>query len=131
MPRNAVAIWLKLTFLLACIPLVAGWAPIPEAFGTAAEWHSKATLWLILIGCALSLGGIFWPDRLDGGAIEQLGLVVLTIGMLVFVYALTKTWPETWWGVCVYSGLTVAFAAQWWNIYRFRRSLRDAAGSDG
>lgn len=131
MPRNAVAIWLKAVFLIASVPPLVGWAPLPMALKDSPEWQIKTVLILIITGCAVSLLGIFWPDRLDGGAIEQLGLIILMIGIGLFVYALVNAVPTSWFGVVVYAGLAIAFGIQWWSIREFRRSLLPVPVSNG
>lgn len=131
MPRNAVAVWLKAVFMIASVPPLFGWAPIPLSLQSASAWYARATLILIVVGCFVSLVGIFWRDRLDGGVIEQLGLSVLVVGVGLFVVALLRTSPVGWFGAVTYAGLSVAFIIQWLSIYRFRKSLRPVEYSHG
>ena len=131
MPRNAVAIWFKAVFMIASIPPLFGWTPLPMALQNASEWQVRAILILIIAGCFVSLVGIFWRNRLDGGAIEQFGLIILIVGIVLFVVALLNAVPTSWFGAIVYSGLAVAFGIQWWLIHRYRRSLLTPEGSDG
>jgi hypothetical protein len=130
LPRNAVAVWLKAVFLVASIPPLFGWAPMPMVMLHTPLWQAQAVLWLIIIGCAISLIGIFYPDRLDGGTIEQLGLVVLFVGISLFVTILLRAVPTSWFGAVIYSGLAAAFGIQWWSIYLYRRSLRKAVDGE-
>lgn len=122
-PRNAVAVWLKAVFMIASTPPLFGWAPLPGVLQSVSTWHARSVLILIIAGCFISLIGIFWPDRLDGGAIEQLGLVILTIGIGLFVSAILVVVPRNWFSSVVYAGLAIAFVIQFWSIRRFRKSL--------
>jgi len=131
MPRNAVAVWLKAVFLIASIPPLLGWTPLPMALLGIQTWQARSILILIIVGCAISLVGIFWPDRLDGGAIEQFGLIVLAVAISLFVVAFLQVIPTSWFGASTYTGLAIAFCIQWWSIRRYRRSLRTSGGDDG
>ena len=131
MPRNPIAIWLKTVFFVASILTAVDVLPNPQIFNGVPYWYADATLWLIGVGCGISLIGIFWPDRLDGGAIEMLGIVITIMGLLMFVYVLFKDLPRTAFGMVIYSGLTVCFGIQWVLIHRYRSSLRPTVERDG
>ena len=141
MPRNAVAIALKIYFLLILGPMAFGLFEMPQLLKETHVIYRYATFAFAISGCLVSLIGIFWPRAhakkdqrkralavLDGSVIEQSGLVLLVFGMIMFAIPILPALPEMGaFTVFCCGGFVVAFSTQWWIIRNWRADLRRKA----
>lgn len=131
MRRDAIAIALYIYLTVALIPQTFNLAPLPDTLQSMGRFMATVTSSAVWVGCALGVVGRLWRDQLDGGAIEQTGLVVSCVGWLLYLWAFWQVLPLAWFGFIACGGFLVAFGTQWWLIRRWRRRLRSLAESHG
>jgi len=134
MQRNAPAIALKIYLLIAVGPVAFRALPLPGTLERTTGFYGMATIWLIISGCLVALIGELWLDRLDGSVIEQFGLVMASIGFILYACALLRVLPlnhGVWLPMIMCGGFAVAFGTQWFLIYRWRRPLHLKVRGDG
>lgn len=105
---------------IGLIPLPGSLEDGPSVFGQTAA----VTLWA---GCLIGLLGIAWRDRLDGLVIEQLGMVGVTVGGILYAVALITAagpWTNAILAIGMSLGVAVAAGVRYWGIYRYLRTLR-------
>ena len=106
--------------------------PLPAALQNEPPSFVMITTLSLWAGCMVCAISRFWRDDLDGGAIEQTGLVFANIGWVLYIYAFAGVLPMGWFGFSLCGAFLVAFSAQWWGIHKWRRRLRHlAAVSNG
>lgn len=125
--HDAIAIALYLYLLLALTPQMFRLVPLPVALQAHSDYFIAITTSAVWLGCLVCAVGRFWRDDLDGGAIEQLGLLIAIVGWLLYLYAFALILPMSWFGTTAVGGFLVAFVMQWWLIRRWRRRLRALA----
>jgi FtsH-binding integral membrane protein len=133
MQRNAVAVALMVYLLVAVGPVALKALPLPGTLDRSAGFYGMATVWLIICGCIVSLVGVFWFDRLDGSVIEQFGLVLVSLGFILYAAALARVLPmnqQAWLPLVLCGGFAVAFMVQLWIIYRWRKPLKGMVRGD-
>jgi hypothetical protein len=128
---NWSAVALKIYFIVVCLPIAIKVLPLPGTLQEESNWYGVCTIWLIILGCVISLFGIFKKDRLDGSIIEQVGLTSMILGFLMYSGALVKALPMSAFPMVICGGFAVFFLAQWIAIWKWRRPLRDMARSHG
>ena len=129
MPRNASAIALKLYLIAVLLPVGVRALPLPGTLQNESTAYGLFTVWLIIGGCAVAMLGVIWRDRLDGGVIEQFGLIMACLGFAMYGAVLATLFPMTWLPMTMCGGFAVAFGAQFFLIKRWRTTLRKAAAN--
>ena len=131
MIRNYSAIGFKIYLIVVTIPVAVGVVPMPGTLAQEAPWYGFVTLWGVVVGCAISLVGIFMKDRLDGSVWEQVGLTSVILGLIGYALALTKALPTSWWPMALCFGLAFFFSLQWREIWKWRKPLRKMVKAHG
>lgn len=127
MRRDAAAIALYLYLVAALTPQLFRLLPLPPVLQSHSNFFVIVTTGALWVGCLIAALGRFWRDELDGGAIEQVGLIAAILGWLLYIWALVQILPTSWFGTTLCGGFLIAFGWQWWLIRRWRRSLRALA----
>jgi len=133
MRHDAIAISLYVYLTLVLIPQTFHLTPLPLAMQDQSDFLNIMTTGSVWAGCLVCGVGRMWKDDLDGGAIEQFGLVASCIGWLLYLYAFVPMAIATgmgWFTASLCGWFLIAFGAQWWLIRRWRKRLRVIAGSD-
>lgn len=123
-------------FVLIC-GLVAG---IPLILGNARPGSTAALLdpfllslwsWTLTVGCAVALVGVFWPGRPETALlVEQIGLVAVGVGVVVFAYGVLASSAGP--GRFVPAALTGGFGlACWWRAVQIQLWVRSALRERG
>lgn len=98
--------------------------PIPLALQGQPLFIQVITTGSLVLGCLVCMVSRFWRDDLDGGAIEQTGLLISFIGWALYIYAFALLLPMSWFGTFLCGAFLIMFFAQWWSIHKWRRRLR-------
>jgi len=134
MRHDAIAISLYIYLTLVLSPQTFHLVPLPAALAPHSDYFNAITTATLWLGCLVCAVARFWRDDLDGGAIEQFGLLVAGIGWVLYLYAFAQLLPMGWFGTALCGGFLLAFAVQWWLIRRWRTRLHElavAANGDG
>jgi hypothetical protein len=130
-PRNYSAIAFKIYLIVVSLPVAIGVVPMPGTLATESPWYGFVTLWSVVLGCAVSLTGIFMMDHLDGSVVEQVGLTFVILWLVGYGLALTKALPAGWWPMTLCFGISFFFGLQWREIWRWRRPLKQKIKEHG
>lgn len=124
MERNAVAIAFKIVLFVTQLAITIGIFPFPFSLQQMPLLYAHASVALIWSGSLISIIGIFWKDRLDGGAIEQFGLIIAIIGLILYNIAAARLFPMTWFQFSLALVPMAAFVVRFFQIRKYRRALK-------
>jgi peptidoglycan biosynthesis protein MviN/MurJ (putative lipid II flippase) len=126
--RKPTALALKLWLFVAMTPYVTTISPLPQSIGAGPDVFGYATVGSVWLGALLSLIGLVWRgEALNGLVIEQVGLIGICAGLLLYMVGVLTFVPLTEQraaNVGFAVGLCAAVAAgaawQYFTIRRYR-----------
>lgn len=120
--RHPFQVFILVLSVIAGVPMLFGKVPIPGSLEEALpQW--AGTLWAasLTLGAAVTLVGVFWPVRLTGHLIEQVGLIavgsaaVLYGGVLFFFVSDSGSLVSA----SMISGYGAACVWRWFQLQRY------------
>jgi predicted tellurium resistance membrane protein TerC len=126
--RKPTALALKLWLFVAMVPYVTGLSPLPQSLADGPDVFGYATVGAVFLGALISIVGLTWRgEPLNGLVIEQVGLLGIAAGLVLYIAGLFMFLPLTdrrLADVGFATGLCVAVAAgaiwQYATIRRYR-----------
>lgn len=118
--RNAMEFGFKAVLGLWLLPVAVG-AELPRSLAESPGWMSRGAPWAVIIGAAISIVGLALRDRDNGIDLQQVGLILVGTGLLIYASAVvgssTLTQSRFAAGVCF--GLAFGAAGRWWQMQRY------------
>jgi hypothetical protein len=129
--RRPAAVALKSMMLISSTPSALGLVPLPGSLQDTPGVYGQTAAVAICLGSLISIFGILWGWRrnhLDGLVIEQVGLVFIATGCILYGVALTGVEQplEAMLAIGLCAGLVAFCATQYIGIRRFRRKRLDS-----
>lgn len=121
--RRPTAVTYKSVLSVIWAPTALGLVPLPGSLANSPGIYGQTSAAAVVIGSLISIFGLTWHNRLTGLTVEQVGLIGIIGGTLMYFVALLTV--DHWQQAMLAMGLSLAFAAggiaQFILIWRFRR----------
>lgn len=126
--RNAMVFVFKAVLALWLLPAAVG-GEAPKSLEQSPAWMTHGAPWAVIIGAVISVVGLALRDRDDGIDLEQVGLVLVGIGLATYGTAVSTsaTLTQSRWAAGICLGLAVGAVARWWQMQRYQVSKRREA----
>lgn len=123
--RRITAYTLKSVLAISSFTTAVGWSRLPGSLENSPQIFGQTAATTLCLGCILSIIGIWWQKhrrRSTGLILEQMGLVAVFVGCLLYAVALA-TVPritDAALALGMSAGLAAAAAGQYFSIRRYR-----------
>lgn len=126
--RNAMVFVFKAVLALWLLPVAIG-GEAPRSLEQSPAWMTLGAPWAVIIGSAISIVGLTLRDRDDGIDLEQVGLVLVGVGLLIYGTAVFTgaNLTQARWAAGICFGLGLGAGARWWQMQRYQVSKRREA----
>jgi hypothetical protein len=120
---NPFEIFILILGLVSGTPILTGHAEPTSVVALLDPVLLHIWAWMLTAGCALALAGVLWPKRPHTGfLIEQVGLVAVGAGVVIYVVALAQIHDP---GRVLAIGIATGFGlACWWRVWLIQRWIK-------
>jgi hypothetical protein len=120
---NPFEIFILLLGLVSGIPILSGHVEPTSVAALLDPALLHIWAWMLTAGCGVALTGVLWPRRAHTGfLIEQVGLVAVGAGVVIYVVGLAQLHdPGRVLGIAIASGFGLAC---WWRVWLIQRWIK-------